>query len=305
MALFSNGCADKTAGKIAKQAAAVPYFTISHSYLPKAVLRPGANTILLVNQLDVDKLELSRRDARVVKAGAYTALKNGGVQLATLGHVRIVNLTDSTKFKVNPNSISALASKYHADYTLVLTGYNASITIDPATDGADYYTNEIIVRFTLYVGDGRLYKELEGQSDSWSIPTDLGTVGSMLFTPTVGGHKAKIVEDTKYAVSDALREYLPYTETKIRPLYVNNQLQPMVNEILGRRFDKACALSQPFLTDKDTVLACQAAYNLAVVYEAQGDFQKAANMIQFSMGKYKNEYARNVIDYLNTKLTSP
>src|ERR1700743_3302120 len=94
-------------------------FTVS--YPPKSFLKADTNTILLINRVDLAKQKLSPRDFKSVKAGAYTALKYAGVQLMTLKHVHIINLTDSATFGVTPDSIKALTTKYHADYTLVLT----------------------------------------------------------------------------------------------------------------------------------------------------------------------------------------
>jgi tetratricopeptide (TPR) repeat protein len=53
----------------------------------------------------------------------------------------------------------------------------------------------------------------------------------------------------------------------------------------------------------DPVLASRAAYNLAVVYEAQGDFDIAIEMAQQSLDKNKNDFAASLLTQLKQELS--
>ena len=276
-------------------------FSFSLDFQPKFTFKSDTNTILVINRVDINRQGLNARNLRSVKAGAFTALKYAGEQLDSLPHVHVINLIDSTAFGVNTDSIPALVAKYHADYTLALTAYNADVLLDGLYDSGAYYNHQVTVKFTMYVGNGRLYNDLSGTDMIQSVEPNLGLVASLFVHPTVGGNKDKVIDATKNAVFNALLDYLPHTENINRPLYFNDVLEPSVNEILAGNFDKAYDLSQPLIQNPDSLLACKAAYNLAVVYTAQGDIDDALGMTRLSLNKRKNAFATDLLTYLKSK----
>jgi hypothetical protein len=57
----------------------------------------------------------------------------------------------------------------------------------------------------------------------------------------------------------------------------------------------AFKILNPLIDGADIKLASKAAYNLAVVYEAQGDIDEALKTAKLSNEKYQNEYAKALI----------
>ena len=66
-------------------------------------------------------------------------------------------------------------------------------------------------------------------------------------------------------------------------------------------FDKAYNLLQPLLQGAGAKLAGKAAYNLAVVYEAQDDIDIALQMTQLAIDKNNSRFARMLMEDLKTE----
>jgi lipopolysaccharide biosynthesis regulator YciM len=64
---------------------------------------------------------------------------------------------------------------------------------------------------------------------------------------------------------------------------------------LKGKFDIAYKILNPLIDGKDLKLASQAAYNLAVVYESQGDIDEALDLAKLSNQKQQNNYATVLI----------
>jgi hypothetical protein len=69
-------------------------------------------------------------------------------------------------------------------------------------------------------------------------------------------------------------------------------------EIEGGRFTNAEALLRPMINDDNVELASKAAYNLSVVYEAQGNNTAAKDMAELSLKKKYNKYAEKQLAML-------
>ncbi|HEY2582065.1 MAG TPA: DUF6340 family protein [Mucilaginibacter sp.] len=279
------------------------YVSVPIDYNPKLAFKPDTTNILLISRLDFNKTKISsKRKLDVIKAGALASTKYAQKQLEALPHVRVVNLADSPDMKVSADSISALASKYHSDYVLALTYFSADISLDGVQSSTAYYNTNLEVDFTLFESNGIYSKKLTGlTTESQSSMPYMGLIASLVIHPTVGGNQQSIVTAAENATRTAIQDYLPYTITHSRPLYNDAALQPSVKEILAGRFDKAYELLKPFLDGKDSRLASKAAYNLAVIYEEQGDFDIAMDMAKLSIDKNQNGYAANLMQDLKAE----
>ena len=275
------------------------YLTVPVNFNPRLAFKPDSTTILIVNQADLNARGYTGRKLKSLTAGAFTAAKYAATQLGSLPHVKVINLVDSASFTANTDSIKNLASKYHSDYILALNNFTADISMTGLDNASAYYGSSVEVDFTLYIGNGGLSKKLKGISNS-PQPQNvyLGFVASLVIRPTVGNSKGSIVSSAENATQIALQDYLPYTQTYVRPVYNDKPLQPAVEQIFASHFDKAYTLLEPFLKNPDPVLASKAAYNLAVVYEAQGDIDIAIGMAQQSLDKNRNEFAASLLNQL-------
>lgn len=273
------------------------YVSVPVEYAPHSYFRKDATTIVVINRFDADALKIgSKKKLTVFKAGAFTAIKSATAQLGKLPHVKTINLTDSADFKVNTDSIKLVAKNYKADYILVLTNFNAGIDMNESDGSATSYSSNVLVNFLLYEHNGIYYKKLDGiASDPIADKLSNNLLAVIALQPAVGRNQATVNSAAEHAAQNALREYLPYAITHNRPLYNDNFLMPAVKEIVARNFEKADSLLQPFLQDKVKERASKAAYNLSVVYEAEGDIGAAINAAQQSSDLFFNEYATAIL----------
>ena len=275
------------------------YLTVPVNFNPRLAFKPDSTTILIVNQADLNARGYTGRKLKSLTAGAFTAAKYAATQLGSLPHVKVINLVDSASFTANTDSINTLAAKYHSDYILTLNNFTADISLTALDNASAYYGSSVEVDFTLYMGNGGLSKKLKGISNTPQPQSlYLGFMASLVIRPTVGNSKGSIVSAAQDATQIALQDYLPYTQTYVRPVYYDKPLQPAVEQIFTSHFDKAYTLLEPFLKNADPVLASKAAYNLAVVYEAQGDIDIAIGMAQQSLDKNKNDFAASLLSQL-------
>lgn len=279
------------------------YLSVPIDYNPKLSFKSDTTTILLINRFDFNTLRITnKRKLSVLKSGAFTSVKYAERQLGQLPHIRIIKFVDSVTFKTTTDSIKLLALQYHSDYVLALTGFGSDISLSEVQNSTAYYNSSALVEFTLYESNGIYSKKLRGTiSEPQSSNPYPGLIGSLIIHPTVGGNPASVNSSVEHATQSALQDYLPYTINNVRPLYNDDLLQPMVREIIGRHFDKAYLLAGPLLIGSDLKIASKAAYNLAVVYEAQGDIDLAINFAQQSLDKSKNTYAATILEDLKAE----
>jgi len=258
------------------------YVSVPVEYTPRAYFSKDTTTIAIINQFDADALKIgNKKKLAAIKAGAYTAIKSAGMQLSQLQHVKTINLADSADFKPSTDSVKLIVEKYKANYVLVLKNFNAGIGISDINNYTTSYDTNVGVNFLLYESNGIYYKKLNGvANDPKSDEPYMGLLAAIVLQPTVGRNKVAVNQSAEHAVQNALQDYFPYTISHNRPLYNDDFLMPAVKEILAQNFDKADGLLQPFLQDKDKHHASKGAYNLAVVYEAEGDIDAAMDLAQ-------------------------
>lgn len=273
------------------------YVSVPVEYTPRAYFGKDTTTIAIINQFDADALKIgNKRKLAAIKAGAFTATKSAGALLSQLQHVRTINLVDSTDFKPNNDSVKLIAEKYKANYVLVLKNFSAGIGISDINNYTTSYNTNVGVNFLLYESNGVYYKKLNGAAnDPKSDEPYMGLLASIVLQPTVGRNKVAVNSSAEHAVQNALQDYFPYTITHNRPLYNDDFLMPAVKEILAQNLEKADSLLQPFLQDKDKQRASKAAYNLAVVYEAEGNIAAAIDLVQQALAlNNQNSFAAEI-----------
>jgi hypothetical protein len=285
------------------QYASTPYVNIPLEYSPKLLFKPGNITVLLINQYDLSTTKnYTKRKLVALEAGAYSSIKYAENQLKQLPNTKTISLVDSAQFVANTDSIKFLSAKYHADYVLVLNKFTASVDLDNIDNSTAYYNSNVQVEFMLYESDGIHFKKLSGQAIQAQPETPYaGLLGSLIVHPTIGGSKETINVAAQNATQNALQDYLPYHMSNQRPLYNDEIFRPAVKEILASNFDKADTLLKPFLKNGDTIIVSKAAYNLAVVYEGQGDVDFALYFANLSLKKAKNDFATNLLKDLENE----
>jgi hypothetical protein len=273
------------------------YVSVPVEYTPHSYFRKDTTTIVVINRFDADALKIgNKKKLAVFKAGAFTAIKSAAIQLGKLPHVKTINLADSADFKVDTDSIKLIARNYKADYVLALTNFNAGIEMNEFDGSASFYSSNVAVNFLLYEHNGIYSKKLDGAAnDPIADKLSNNLLAVIALEPAVGRNKATVNSSADHAAQNALREYLPYAITHNRPLYNDDFLMPAVKEIVAHNFEKADSLLQPFLQDKVKERASKAAYNLSVVYEAEGDIGAAINAAQQSSDLFFNEYATAIL----------
>lgn len=279
------------------------YLPVSLDYTPNLTFKPGPTTILLTNNFDVSKLQnFTKRRQRSIKAGAVAAIKYAQNELQQLPNMKVINLVDTVDLKINTDSVKILALTNHADYVLQLNNFVPSIDLSELNNSFAAYTSTVQIDFTLFQDGGSSSKKLNAfLNEPHSEMPNMGLIGNLIFQPTVGGNMESVMKSAEHATKIALQDYLPYTITHNRPIYNENWIQPATNELLANNYAKADTLLRPFLKDSNNERAGKAAYQLAIVYEAQGRVEKAIKMVQIAIDKFKSNYALMLLDELKTE----
>ena len=273
------------------------YVAVPVDYTAKLNLRPDSTIIVLINQFDINQAKITnKKKLDVIKAGAVAAINYAGLEFRSLPHVKVINLIDTTAFTVNADSIKLIAQKYNAHYVLALKNFTADIGLSDIANYTSYYNTNTAVDFVFFEGNGIYHRDLKGNAvDAQSEQPYFGLLPTLLIHPTVKGNKQSIKTSAEHATENALQDYFPYTITHNRPLYNDAIFLPAIKEIQSGNLNKADSLLTPFLQDKNPQIASKAAYNLAVVYESEGDIDSALDLAQQSSDKYRNEYATAIL----------
>jgi tetratricopeptide (TPR) repeat protein len=271
------------------------------NYGPKTGFSLDTSTVVVVNKFNADtssKVKDPRR-ITVLKKMGVTALATAANQLKFLPKVGIINLVDSVTYLPNDDSVKFLAKKYKANYVLVLNDVSAGVYTETSYNQGmayTYYTTKVKTRFALYESNGIYSKKLSGMAD---VPQDEvynGGFSSLFYRPTYRSSIPALSRATEDATLDAFKDYLPYSITNDRPLYGgDDMLESSVTHIRAGKFDLAFNILNPLIDGADKKLASKAAYNLAVVYEAQGDIEEALKTAKISNDKNRNDFANALI----------
>ena len=274
--------------------------TVTVNYDPKLVINTKPVTILIINQFNFGVLNIgTEKKLAAIKAGAFTAVRYAETQLKQLNNVKVINIIDSAAFIINVDSVKALALKYNANYVLALKYFSAAIPMANTDGYTAYYNTDVKVNFVLYEDNGVYSKKLDGEAnDPHSSGEYQGLLGSLIIHPTIRGNKDAIAISAQNAAQIALQEYLPASISHVRPLFNEAVFKPAVHEILAGNFNKADSLLTPLLKDTSKTIASKAAYNLSVVYEAEGDIEGAIAKAQQAIDIDKNDHALAIIEDL-------
>lgn len=284
----------------------MPYTQVTQvtvSYNPKSYFKTDSSTILIVNEADTSQWRsFSAKKQAVFRFAVIGSLQYAYTALSTLPHVRVVKNSDLLGFATHKDSVQVLAKKFNADYVLVLKSLTASIPLDNVDNGTAYYKTNVSVAYLLYEANGIYFKKLNGDvSEANSEQPYNGVFASLIIHPTINGNAPLIQTAARHATQNALQDYLPYSITNNRRLYTDAYLQPALQKILTKDFENAEKLLDTIVKSPEPEKASKAAYNLAVVYEAEGDIEDAISLAQLSIDKMKNEYAYSLLTDLNNE----
>ena len=275
---------------------------VSVNYAAKLAFNPDSTHILIINRLAFDSTKITnKKKLNVLRSGAYSTINTAAKGLEQLKGIRVTNLVDSASFTVNTDSIKQLAANHQANYVLTLDNFNADIVMDQIDGDGDnrtaFYNTRATVVFTLYESNGIYFKKLKGgANEPQSEESYQGILAEMIFHPTIQGNGSSINGAAGTAALDALKDYLPFSLTNQRSLYnEGDELQSAVKQIQAGRFDIAYKILNPLIDGADVQLASKAAYNMAVVYEAQGNIEEALTLAKLSNQKQQNNYATALV----------
>lgn len=276
------------------------YVTVPVNYGPKMGFRHDSTTIVVINRYKPDSIKIrDQRRLTVLKKMAVTSLQTAATQLKYLRGVRIINIVDSLNYAVNTDSVKFLASKYGAHYVLALNDITAGIYAENSYYNGNvstYYTTKVKTILNLYENNGLYSKRLSGMAE---VPQDevySGGFAALFYRPSYRSSIPTLTIATQNATLDALKDYLPFSISNERPLYTDGEaLQSSAALIKAGKFDLAFKILNPLIDGADVKLASKAAYNLAVVYEAQGDIEEALKTAKLSNDKRRSEMAQALI----------
>jgi tetratricopeptide (TPR) repeat protein len=274
--------------------------TVPVNYAPKLELGRNETKVVLVNRFTVDSLDIKNKRKRgVLKGGVYSAIAIAAKQLDMLPRIKTTILADSVNLTADTTPVKKLAEKYNANYILTLDSLSADIPMT-LEDSTEVYNTVVNVKFTLYESNGNYFKVLRGKANDFHSESHYyGLFAALLVHPTIKGNGPAISQSAGNAAIDAIKDYLPSTLTNQRQVYTDNDsLKIAVNHIFAKRYNEAFKILNPLIDGPDLKLASHAAYDLAVLYEAQGDIEEALKAAKLSNQKRQNNYATAIIPAL-------
>jgi tetratricopeptide (TPR) repeat protein len=264
------------------------YVAVPVDYAPKLRFYPDTVHILIVSRLVFDSNKTSKRHLKIVKDAAFAAVKGMQEQLNLLPGVKVTSLVDSVNFRPITDSAKQLAIRYKSNYVLTFNSFAYKIVLDQFQYENNipiaYYNLRTSVEFTLYESNGVYFKKLKGSAEERADNS---------------GDESALPVTAREAGLDAIKDYLAFTITNNRPLYGQGvPLAQSITQIQKGRFDLAFNILNPLIDGTNKKLGGMAAYNLAVVYEAQGDMEEALELAKISNEKWQNDFAKLIITAL-------
>jgi tetratricopeptide (TPR) repeat protein len=160
------------------------------------------------------------------------------------------------------------------------------------------YSLLVNIGYTLYDSDGKVCHWFRGKASSFmATQTNPGALIAGLLAPGIKNNAAELNQTAAKAVENALRDFFPYTNTLVRPLYTDDELNPTVNDMLSNNYHRADSVLRSLINLPNADLAAKAAYNLAVLLEAQGKTDEAQAMLAQSINQSNNRFARLMLRY--------
>jgi len=282
------------------------YVATSTTHPPAFTFNADSTVIAVINGFDFDQLNLhNKKKLSIAKGGAFTSIAYVEDQLKQLHGVKVINLVaDSGYATLDSSSLKNIAAEHHADYVLALTKYYARFNSDNLQTykndkGVEVktvdYKMDVTTNYTLYNKNGGVYNEFKGNTNDYTSTQQVpGVFWADIFGPGIKGNSAQVNNSAIHATQAALQGLFPSITTVNRAIYTDDDLKNAADEMMAHNFKKADSLLQPLLLNQNAELAAKAAYNLAVVYEAQGDINRARDMVQISLDKNDNRKARTM-----------
>lgn len=267
------------------------------NYAPKLELGRYDIKVILVNRFTVDSLDIKNKRKRdVLKGGVYSAIAMAAKQLDMLPRIKTTILADSVSLTADTTPVKKLAEKYNANYVLTLDSLRADIPMT-LEDSTEIYHTVVNTKFTLYESNGNYFKVLRGKANDFHSESHYyGIFAALLVHPTIKGNGPAISQSAGNAAIDAIKDYLPSTLTNQRQVYADNDsLKAAISHIAAKRYNEAFKILNPIIDGPDLKLASHAAYDLAVLYEAQGDIEEALKAAKLSNEKQPNFRANAII----------
>jgi hypothetical protein len=256
---------------------------------PVVQVQPDQWKVLVVNRFDAASQTADKNGnvQEVLRAGAYQAA--GGAMGAVFNDSTfvLINPDQAIPLPASTNRLSqqqaaALYTQYRAHLILTLDKFDARLGKEVSTyedeDGfrsktADY---DLIVSstFTLYDSVGTLLDQATVRQqelyDSRAVVSGLLAIGPAMGKagPTIN----RLAVETGYSYWD---RFYPQPQLLVRQVHMANTLNNATMQLLSGQFQQAIGTLLPLAQDPNNKRNAKAAHNLAIAYEATGDYEQA------------------------------
>lgn len=256
---------------------------------PAVRVSPSQWKVLVVNRLD--KSRTSNKNDRVnavLDSGAYQAA--GGVMGAIyedstfmlLNPDRAIMLPSPTDAQLSQAEVRDLYTRYRPHLILALDKFDAQIgkEVDSYEDEDGFQSKtanfDLIVssRWSLYDSTGQVIDQATTQQkefyDSRAVISGLLTIGPAM--AKAGPDINRLAIETGYNYWD---RFYPQPMLLVREVHLSSKLNETVFMLTTGQFQKAIDTLLPMAHDSTAKQHRKAVHNLAVAYEAVGDYERA------------------------------
>lgn len=280
-------------------------YTLQNSvrYTPSRKLDPAPKSIIVANGFDVKAQ--SYRDKKeeqfillidgVLEHMQTSIQNNSDVAVKVVRGLSVVPTKEDS-------CINAFFVMEKADYVVMVNRFNVyfdqtEVVVTKTEDGKSREAFYDIVSETDYKIVGR-----EGMREIFPITvrryhSSRNVLSGLLAAgPSIVSNHDDAVEITQVNVRQFLRNFFPGFETRHRQLYVNKEFSEIPTFLTANNPDAAIELCQRLSRSNDQNIAAKAYYNLAVIAEHNGEYEKIREYLEQSLRRTPLGFAQQMQD---------
>ncbi|MBL7113419.1 MAG: hypothetical protein ISS19_15890 [Bacteroidales bacterium] len=188
------------------------------------------------------------------------------------------------------DKISTICNNQNADMLLALESFKPFFSIETVTekydDGSRSTTNyvDLIVEagLSLYDRSGDVINRiLISESNHYQTRPALSRF--IVIGPSMGNAGKEVNDLASQIVSNYIRSFYPGSVTVMKMIYIGKAFSEVTPRFRSQDWAGAFELLKPLAGSPNPKLARKAAHNLAIAYEAMGDYKAYENWIKKSM----------------------
>ncbi|MFC2115145.1 DUF6340 family protein [Bacteroidota bacterium] len=258
-------------------------------YPPQIKTESESNRIAFINRYDYTSLTFTNNNKTAVFAdGTRQLIRKLESSFKADENFEFIMLDSLEKGRalkgfpviLSANRVVSICKKNNTDLLLLLESFNADFDIESETvrdeDGSRSTTNyvDLIVEagFSLFKSNGELLDRLMATERS-HYQSRPALSRFIVIGPSMGNAGKEVNELAGGIGENYIYSFYPSQDVKMKMIYAGKHFSEVTPLMKSQRWEEAIKLLMPLANSPDPKIAKKAAHNLAIVYDALGDFE--------------------------------